>query len=64
MVPSIATPARPASTRYIRPRPPPRTRRTGVTDQKIQTGAREATNRTSRCAGKPPTSPTRATVCR
>ena len=35
-----------------------------VTDQKIQTGAREATNRTSRCAGKPPTSPTRATVCR
>ena len=38
IVPSITTPASPASARYLRPRPPLWTRRTGVSDQKIQTG--------------------------
>ncbi|WP_418002932.1 hypothetical protein ACNO8X_23420 [Mycobacterium sp. PDNC021] len=38
MVPSMTTPAKPASSRAARPRPPPRTSSAGVMVQKIQTG--------------------------
>ena len=51
-IPSITTPAKPASKWHFQPRPPSRTSNIGVSDQKIHTG----TSDTTRCAARTPAS--------